>query len=62
MISFKDVHNYTDTKSSYSHKKNPNKPIIDRNIFSINSSEMKKESSKKLYSKNNNIKNKSSRK
>ena len=54
--------NYTDTKSSYSHKKNPNKPIIDRIIFSINSSEIKKELSKKLYSKNNNIKNKSSRK
>ena len=56
--------NYTDIKSSYSHKKNPNTPIIDSNIFSkyTNSSKIKKELSKKLYLKNNNIKNKSSRK
>lgn len=57
--------NYTDIKSSYSHKKNPNTPIIDRNIFSkyTNSSEKKKNYQKALIIfKKNNIKNKSSRK
>ena len=54
----------TDIKYHYSNIKNPNTPIIDSNIFSkyTNSSKIKKELSKKLYLKNNNIKNKSSRK
>ena len=40
--------NYTDIKSSYSHKKNPNTPIIDNKIISkfTHRSETKKESSK----------------